>query len=189
MSDLHQYLKDLEAIPLSCEHLLKMGGLVYFNDKTPRLKCMLYDDIPNHTNIDTFMNNLDSLIILYQIKADNTKEGSRVGHFICICRQSHGKYSHFDSYGLDIDEEMHITHENPEIIKNLLAGVQFDTNKKKLQQFRNETQTCGLWALFRSLFFEMNNAQFLNYIKPLLKMISGDDLVTLIFRFLIKKDG
>ena len=186
MSHLDQYLKDLEAIALSCDQLISMSAKVYYNGKKPRIKCMLYDDIPDHSNINKIMADLDSLIILYQIKPEGGGLSGGVGHFICITKRGHSKYSHFDSYGLSVDEEIHLTHENPNIIKNLLAGVEYDTNKKRLQAFKNDVNTCGLHTLFRSLFFNMNNSEYLNYIKPMVKKINPDDLVTLIFRFLIK---
>ena len=181
---LENYLRKLEAIPLSCEQLLKMSKQVYFNGKQPRLKCLLYDDIPPNTNIDIFMADLDAIIILYQIKS---KTGNSIGHFITIIKHHAGRYSHFDSYGINVDEELHITHANKTIIKTLLAGVEYDTNKKKVQEYRSDVNTCGLHCLSRSLFFQMNNSEYINYIKSLAKKIKPDDIVTLMFRFLLKE--
>jgi hypothetical protein len=184
MSNLQNYLARLESVALDCDQLEKMGKLVYFDGKQPRIKCVLYENIP-HTNIDKYMANLDSLIILYQIKNESGLT-SNVGHFICIVKRSIGKYSHFDSYGINIAEEMSITHENPNIIRELLGNAEYDTNSKKIQQYKGDVNTCGLHCLMRSLFFNMNNSQYIHYISSMAKKINADQLVTLIFRFLLK---
>ena len=70
---LEQYIKNLEAIPLSCDQLVEMSDKLYYKGKQPRIKCLLYDSIPPHSNIDQLMADLDAIIILYQI-----------GHFISL---------------------------------------------------------------------------------------------------------
>lgn len=121
-------------------------------------------------------------IILMQIERRNAP---KVGHFIAIL--DYPEYvEHFDSYGLNIEEEVRITNETG-ILLSLLkqAKKKIVSNHYRFQQFREDVETCGRWCVVRILLKQLALPQFKSFI--LAPVTSNDNKVVLLTYFLGNK--
>ena len=147
-------IADIEAKPLSIKQVESM--LVGDNAIV-----IHYDDLANVSSLSELMNLAKCVVILLEIEGP---EAQRVGHFILML--NHGDhYEHFDSYGLDVDEELALTHE-----KRYLTTLIGSSNKAvenahaKLQEVREDVQTCGRWVVLRCKLSSMRLQQFNDFI-------------------------
>jgi len=131
-----------------------------------------YDDLVNY-NIDKLFAK-PTCIILMDIHNGNKVES--VGHFIALLKYKE-YIEHFDPYGLNIEEELAITHEK-DLLKQLLnnSGFTIRTNTTQLQQLKNDVQTCGRWCVARVRLHELNLRSFINFFKQ--SVTTGDQKVT-----------
>jgi len=147
-----------EQTPLSLDDLRVMLG-----PDESRCKLLMYDELVNFTTLaDLIPNRLDAAIILLQIQSPNAPA---VGHWIAL--MNHGDhYEHFDSYGLDPDEELGITHEKP-ILTELIANstMRVESNQAKLQSRKEHMNTCGRWCIVRVRFPQLEKPQFVDFIR------------------------
>lgn len=153
-----ELIQDAETKPLSDDDLVQMLG-----PDAKRCRVMLYDDLANYSSLHELLPNRDdAAIILLQIEAPNAP---KVGHWIALL--NHGDhYEHFDSYGLDPDEELHITHEEPyitRIINNTRWRV--ESTQVKLQLKREAVNTCGRWCVVRVRFPHLERREFVRFIQ------------------------
>lgn len=165
---------------------------LHFLEKTPLTIDQLKEMVPHHADIrfldyyqlegihsvqDLFGGDrFKSCIILLEIAA---KPGSpeRVGHFIALLRFSN-YYEHFDSYGLGVEQEIAITsqYQRP-YLRQLFKSVKLVTSTVQLQTFRQDSNTCGRWAIARCLLNHLSLDDFTHLVRS--KSISSDDTVTL----------
>jgi hypothetical protein len=168
-------IEELEKKPLSDADLRRMLG----KDRA-RCKVILYNELQKYTNMDELLpNEGQCVIVLLQIE---TPGATPVGHWICML--NHGShYEHFDSYGLDPDEELGLTHEQPyltNIIKNTNKRV--GTSSYRLQAKKEAVNTCGRWAVTRVKHAELENPEFVKLIRA--QHPIPDVAVTLMTQFL-----
>jgi hypothetical protein len=153
-----EQIERLEKVPLSDKDLVRMLG-----PDAKRVRVMMYEDLKNYKSLHELLpNEYDAVIVLLQIQSPGA---SPVGHWITL--MNHGThFEHFDSYGLDPDEELSITHEHShltDIIKNTQARV--ETSQYKLQAKKEAVNTCGRWAVVRSKNYKLEKKEFVNFIR------------------------
>src|SRR3954469_25216196 len=113
---------------------------------------LTYEDLQQSNNIHTFFIN-KCCIILLKLKG-REKE---TGHFISLI--NHGNYiEHFDPYGLSVDEETLITHNNH--LEKLIVKYNYIESKFRYQKFLNDINTCGRWCVVRCLLSTLNHVEF-----------------------------
>lgn len=186
----------IEEIPLSGDDLLEIAACL----GTVRSKYMLYGELVNFRSLAELFGDdpssnagvktpVDSIYILLQIK--NQEGVGSVGHWVCfIFNRDKHEYYWFDPYGLQITEELSITHE-PDTILRLTSGVTVDQNDVRHQAFSHEVNTCGRHAVLRSVFFHLNNTEYdKKVMRPIRLMTkSGDTIVALMTGLASKSDA
>ena len=117
-------------------------------------------------------------IILMHIHSD---DGSRkpVGHWVALIRQG-DHIEHFDSYGLRIDEELHLTHESKHL-SNLLHGHIVKNDNVQLQEFKDDVNTCGRHCVVRCMMKDVDYEHYVQFMKSL--KCKPDEAVTLMTFF------
>lgn len=141
-------------------------------NQTRQCRWIIYDDLQKFRTLEEVLS-LGAVVILLQIEAPRAP---KVGHFILML--DHGNhYEHFDSYGLNIDQETAITQEHH--LTNLfkLSRKRIKENGQKLQTIREDVNTCGRWVAARLLLREMELDQFLSLVKYF--KVNTDDLVAI----------
>lgn len=162
-------LKSIENNALTFEQLKNMVGLQQSN----KCRWIMYDDLKNFESMSDLFKNMDGIVILLQIESVNAP---RVGHFILLL--DHGShYEHFDSYGLNIDQELRITQEHH--LTNLfrMADKRLVSNATRLQTFREDINTCGRWVVARYLLKKLELDEFIRLLKYFIR--EPDDLVAM----------
>lgn len=149
-------LKKIEAKADNFNSLQYMIG----PQNSQSIKFLTYDQLSTYKSLDSLVSNGDCVIILFEI--ENGKKGN-IGHFIALL--DHGNHiEHFDSYGLDIDEELLLSQEHH------LTRLFQDSNKKvinnttQLQAFKGDINTCGKWVVARVLLREYELHDFINLV-------------------------
>jgi hypothetical protein len=153
-----ELIQHAETIPLSDDNLREMLG-----KDSNRVKVMLYEDLKGYQTLQQLLpNKYDAAIILLQIEAPGAP---KVGHWITV--MNHGShFEHFDSYGMDPDEELATTHEDSHIT-NLISNsnTRVITSQAKLQARKEAVNTCGRWAIVRSRFPKLEKQEFVQFIR------------------------
>lgn len=149
-------LNNLRSDALSILQLKDLVGPS--NSKNTRW--MEYDQLQEFQNLQDLMS-LGSVVILLEIEAPRAP---KVGHFVILL--DHGShYEHFDSYGLNMDEELKITQEHhlTNIFKNSRKPIV--ENTVRYQTLREDINTCGRWVVTRFLLKHMELPDFQSAIK------------------------
>lgn len=168
-------IERLEAVALSDADLKRMLGKHASNTKI-----IQYEQLKKYNDMSQLLpNETDCCIVLLQIEKPGA---SPVGHWITLL--NHGThYEHFDSYGLDPDEELAITHEHShltDIIKNTKKRV--ESSSYKLQAKREAVNTCGRHAVVRVLHRELEKPEYTSMLRQVHS--NPDVAVTLMTKFL-----
>ena len=158
-----------EKIDLSAGNLRRMlrhAGVPF--------RIILYSDLSHIQNMNDLWRGAKAVIILLQIQGDG---GSPVGHWIALLNKE-SFIEHFDSYGIGIDEELALTHEEP-FLKRLLKASQVPVKetKTRLQKFKDHVNTCGRWVVARVLNFQASFDKFKQFYTD--QGLSPDYVVTL----------
>jgi len=181
MTTIFEYIRQLELIPLRGDQLTRMLSHVNYKGATKHARWILYDDLYKIRDLDQIFNKkTDALFILLRIRSEANLP---VGHWICITRTEYS-YHVFDPYGLDVEEELHVTHE-PGYIRRLLAHKRHSVNKFRFQKVKTDINTCGIHCCMRALMSHLSNDEFAHFMNTNIHHIDYDKLVTLIFRFTI----
>ena len=122
-------------------------------------KAVLYESLRGKKRSDVFKN-LNSLIVLYETKINNKKQG----HYICLIPRAHS-LEYFSSLGRSPTDEMNALHQNPTIFRELL-GKNYIYNRKKLQLASYKVEDCGFWVLARSILHELKLSAFQRLFTP-----------------------
>lgn len=146
------------------------------------IRFLLYDELSKFKSLDDLLD-LGAVIVLLEIE---TKKAPKVGHFILLLNQ--GDYiEHFDSYGLDMDEELAFTHERH--LTNLFRPEKYRriiNNSKRLQMFREDVNTCGRWCVARYLLRRLRLDRFIELFTHLQPQ-TPDEMVTVMTMLLTDK--
>jgi hypothetical protein len=132
---------------------------------------------------------------------EEQKEGSTlVGHWQCMIHSVNDQGTHiinfFDSYGLSpfqwnqyispaIQKQLHElsgTMLIPLLEKAYFNGTKIYYNNVRLQQMKNDVNTCGRYAVSRLLNTNMDNQEFINFLDTLKKQYkvkTYDEVVTI----------
>lgn len=147
-------ITQLEATPLSLDELKRMLTPKRRDTDT---KLILYDDLKQFEDLQHMFGKDKAVIILLQIEKPNAP---KVGHFIAMLDMD-DHYEHFDSYGLNADEELAITHEQPFLTQLIqTSSKRLAESTTRYQHIREHTNTCGRWAVGRVLLQDLNLKEF-----------------------------
>lgn len=149
-------IKDAEQINLSGDDLLRLT-----DNKTKILK---YEDLKTYDSLEQIFNPHGCFIMLYQT-AEN------YGHWVTVIDRGNRHLEFYDSYGLKPDEELNMNNEyhlrihGGEIVPHLSALIRKDNwkvlyNKKKLQKYLEDTNTCGRYCALRVRFIKESMDKF-----------------------------
>lgn len=159
-------LAQLEHNALSFLQLQHLVG----PENTKHARWILYDQLSKYKTFDELMA-LGAVCILLEIEKRNAP---KVGHFILLLdHKTH--LEHFDSYGLTMDEELKITQEKHLTRLFTTCRKKIVDNTVRLQQFREDINTCGRWVVARLLLRELELDEFISLIKYFVR--PSDDLV------------
>jgi hypothetical protein len=140
----------------------------------PKAKFFMYDDLQGLHPEDIL--ETGQAIILLDVKGSN----SPVGHWIALIDQG-GHIEHFDPYGLDIKQELSLTHAQPYLLQ-ILSGIPYKTNPYQLQHLKEDANTCGRWVTCRLRLKEHTIQEFKKLIQE--PHIDADITVSLMTYFL-----
>ena len=118
-----------------------------------RSKAVLYESLRNKSRAEIFKN-LDSLVVLYEVKIANRNEG----HYVVLIPRTHS-IEYFSSLGRSPTDEMKSLHQNPTVFKELL-GKNYTYNRRKLQLQRYDVSDCGYWCVARAILHELKLSPF-----------------------------
>lgn len=136
---------------------------------------LIYDQLRAFKSMeDLFKGQYDSAIILLQ--EEDSRNPNPVGHFILLLNYP-DKVEHFDSYGLDVDEELHVTKEKHLSTFFNQDKKAMDQNHKQLQKYGGNINTCGRWCVGRLLLKHLNLNQFIHLIQSI--GTTNDQMITL----------
>jgi len=152
---------------------------------------IMYDDLTIDDNILNVIGSTNRAILLFP-----TESGSPNGHYLCLIYYKDIRtLLHFDSYGLDVQEELkystskHVQRNTLAYLYNKLRAnnVKVIFNTYKYQQMINGMNTCGRHVACRLRFHYLNEIQ---YARLLLHQSNTPDyLVTIITLLKLDKDN
>ena len=146
---------------LSGQDIMKL-----MKDKT---KIISYKEINKFKSIDELLYPFNSVFILYESKKNS-------GHWTVLFKLHKKEIEFFDSYGLNIDDELKFINKefrkNSNQLKTLLTRLLLkDFNKYiihynnyQFQKFNSNIATCGRWCIFRLLNKKLYINEFYNKI-------------------------
>lgn len=152
-------IKRLESADLTFQQLKDLMG----PKQAKQCRFLTYDQLAPFKSFEQLFKGYKAAVILL---IPETGNNPKAGHFICLL-DHHTHVEHFDSYGLDVDEELKITQEHH--ISQLFNKEKrpMVTNTKQLQRFKNDINTCGRWVVSRILLSQMELREFLKLIESL----------------------
>jgi hypothetical protein len=161
-------IRKLESSDLTFNQLKDLLG----PKQSKQTRFLTYDQLAPFKSFEQLFKGYKACVVLLIPEINNNPKS---GHFIALL--DHGTHvEHFDSYGLDVDEEMKITKEHhltQLFNKEKRPLVQ---NSKKLQRFANDINTCGRWVVARILLSSMELEAFLKLIESLGR--ANDEMIT-----------
>lgn len=165
-------LEEEKAEPQSINELEKMLG-----EDSQYVNIVVYNNLKNLTFEKLFSK--PCVIILLQNQERNSNP---VGHYIALIKRN-DSIEHFDPYGLNLEQELAITHE-PGYLKNILnqSKLRVQTSNIKFQILKQDTQTCGRWVVARCKMAKLSLQEFRNFFEK--GIVTKDDKVTLLTYFL-----
>ena len=145
----------------------------------------MYDDLTIDDNILKVIGPTNRAILLFP-----TEAGSVNGHYLCLIYYKDIKtLLHFDSYGLDVTEELrystsrHVKRNTLGYLYNKLRayGIKVIFNTYRFQQMQNGMNTCGRHVACRLRFYYLSNIE---YAKLLLHQSNSPDYIVTIITLL-----
>ena len=156
-----------------------------------KAKIIMYDDLTINDNILNVIGPTNRAILLFP-----TEAGSVNGHYLCLIYYKDIKtLLHFDSYGLDVQQELkystsrHVQSDTLGYLYNKLRGYGYKVifNTYKYQQMVSGMNTCGRHVACRLRFHYLNNNE---YAKLMLNQSNSPDyLVSIITLLKLDKDN
>ena len=139
-------------------------------------KVVLYESLRNSKRSEVFKN-LDSLVVLYETKINNKKQG----HYVCLIPRAHS-IEYFSSLGRSPADEMNALHQDPTVFRKLL-GKGFTYNRKKLQLDTYTVEDCGFWCIARAILHKSKLSPFQRLFTP--RQLSSSDEVLAVMSLLM----
>ncbi len=146
---------------------------------------IMYDDLTTDDNILNVIGPTNRAILLFPTEANSVN-----GHYLClIYYKDIQTLLHFDSYGLDVQEELRYS-TSKHVKRNMLgqlynklraSGVKVIFNTYRFQQMINGMNTCGRHVATRLRFFYLNNNE---YAKLMLNQSNSPDYLVSIITLL-----
>ena len=149
---------------------------------------MKYSDLENIKHLNEILPYDKSFKIIL------IEQNFNLGHWVLILRYGN-VYEFFDSYGLKIDQELKFIHRiqnillgqnkkyMTELFKKIPKGFKKIVNRKRLQQVKNKSATCGRWVISRIQLMRMgyNLEEYQDFVKKWASKLelSLDEIVTL----------
>lgn len=140
-------IKNAETIDLSADNIDEI------NKNNSNI--IVYHNLSQYHNFKSMFGNKECVILLYETKQN-------FGHWVCIL-EFPSYYEFFDSYGFQPDEELNYArYDNVAYLTELMktADKPIRTNKKRLQTFADEVNTCGRWVATRTRLNNIELPQF-----------------------------
>lgn len=149
-------IKESEKIDLSGADIMRMCK--------NKVRIMPYDDLDKYDSIEQVFDEWKATIILYETRKN-------FGHWTLLLKKSNDTLEFFDPYGLNVDEELKYDNNYNASIHNgvivphlsyLISKSKYKliTNKKKLQEFLNDINTCGRWCSGRVILRDVPLIEF-----------------------------
>lgn len=151
----------------------------------PEANILTYKELKNYKSINDAMGPNGKLFLLVETKPN-------YGHWTAIYRRNKDTIAHFDSYGLEPDDELmfvpmqlekQLGESFPYLSKLLYESPYkfIEYNPYKLQESKKDINTCGRWVALRLMNQELGDGEFYDEIKKLRKgKYSSDDIVALL---------
>lgn len=133
-----------------------LSGQDILNIMKNKTKIISYKEIRNFKSINELLEPFNSVFILYESK-------KHIGHWTLLFKLNKKEIEFFDSYGLNIDDELQFINKEfrkkSNQLKTYLTRLLLkDFNKYiihynnfQFQKFDTNIATCGRWCLFRLL--------------------------------------
>ena len=157
MGTLRQTIISLEQTPISFDEIMK--GLSGHNVH-PHF--VFLDDLPDNPSDQHIFKGKDCACILGTLHSHS--HATKFNHWTCIIKRP-GEYWFFDSLGHTIKQ---LTIKLASVKKSLVNWSQnkrIRENKQKIQKTDIDVNTCGLHVIVRLLRKELNNVQYVKWIK------------------------
>jgi len=149
-----QKIKNAEKLDLSGEDIMRMCK--------NKVKIISYEDMENYKTIDDVFDTNNATIILYETQKN-------FGHWTLLLKDKNLEF--FDPYGLKPDEELNIDNKYNSRIHNGIvvphlthllnkSNYRIIINRKRLQQFLENINTCGRWCVARVLLRHFTLSKF-----------------------------
>lgn len=123
------------------------------------IKIFEYDNLPSMTLEQVMETGI--AVILLQIKGGHTP----IGHWIALLKYD-DHIEHFDPYGLTLDQELALTHEEP-YLSQMLQGVTVKNANVQLQNFKEDVNTCGRHVAVRCNYKKMSYEDYVRFLRSL----------------------
>lgn len=171
MNTLHSDIIKAEDVPINGADLLKIT-----DGKT---RIVLYEELTNMTGrdfVELFVPETNwNIILLYRLLDSN--------HWITIILGDECFY-HYDSYGLQPDEELDMIHHTNKHLTRLYqeSGIKVKHNVYRHQMIKDHVNTCGRHSALRAIHYNLSNAEYHFYMthrNPHKVLNNMDDLVSL----------
>lgn len=123
---------------------------------------MRYHELAGKTVEQLFPGNNYAVVLFEEIHGSNRP----IGHWVVLLKHS-DHYEHFDSYGIGIDEEEKIANEYGHLLTNIFrsANMPLVESTRKLQEDKEDVNTCGRWVVARIHLHNYELPQFYNFIE------------------------
>ena len=134
-----------------------------------------YHTLGSYNNINELLGKNKECIILYETSYN-------VGHYVALFINSNNNLEFFDPYGFFPDEELNFAkYDNKPYLSNLIKSSNYSVlyNKKRLQKWKEGTNTCGRWSSLRLRFKNVKLTSF-QYLFTNNKCYDGDFWVSAI---------
>ena len=143
-------IKNAEDVDLSLEDIKKIT-----NDSC---EVIVYHNLDQYNSIENLLGEKGAVILLFETKKN-------FGHWTAIFYQDENRNSieFFDSYGFKPDQELNYAkYDNTPYLSQLLdkSNLPLVFNKKRLQTFAEDINTCGRWTSLRIVFRNIPLKQF-----------------------------
>ena len=142
-------------------------------------KAVLYESLRGKKRSEVFKN-ITTLVVLYETKIDNKKEG----HFVVLIPRAHS-LEYFSSLGRSPTDEINALHQNPTVFRDLL-GKNYTYNRKKLQLDSYKVEDCGFWCLARAILHELTLSAFQRLFTPR-RLRSSDEVLAVMSALLANR--
>jgi len=138
------------------------------------VKIITYKELYKYQSIDQLLSPYDVVVILYEVKPNN-------GHWTILFRRNSKVIEFFDSYGLEVDDELKLINnkyrnqlkENFNYLTQLIydSPYELEYNNYKFQKLDHKINTCGRWILLRYTNKHLNIDDFYEEIIKLSKKL------------------